>query len=373
MRCSATRTDLGPGWTGGPLPNAAPAIGAHAPVDFPFDSAFRCRSRGEVHLGPVRIDIRSNEPDFNGFRFFSGYPGSATAQSGAREDAPDFTLSLCNLNLDGPWPEESLAPLHDKSYRAKKMSAGYYLTDHFGAPAYLISRGNRYWIFAKDFEQILWPYAVKHLLTVYAMQYHLLHLKAAAVAIDGQGALLVGRGGSGKTVLLTQLCRAGAQFLSNTHVLVDGGTLLGIPTAMRVRPDEFFSPIILERALSPSVKPGEYTADPFVDLNWQGARSAPLRSVCLLDYRGSASGVIREIGRERLFDYMEQFGLAINVYGLKEDILDALDGDVERFSVEMTRVRTALRTLVEGSRCYYLSCDAADPRNLHKILELLSA
>lgn len=334
---------------------------------------FQCRSRKEVHLGPVRIDIRSNELDFKGMRFFSERLDSAASGPRAPGSSPDFTLSLCNLNLDGPWPLEMLASIYDRTYRGKKMSAGYYLTDHFGAPAFLVSRGNQYWIFAEDFEPILWPYAIKHLLTVYAMNHNLLHLKAAAVAIDGQGTLLVGRGGSGKTVLLTQLCNAGARFLSNTHVLVDGRTLLGVPTAMRVRRDEFFAPIIAERGLSSSVKPGEYTADPVADLRWQSVRSALLGSVCLLDYRGASSRVIREIGRDAMFNYLEQFGLAINVYGLKEDILDALDGEVQRFSAEMNRVRTLLHSMIDGARCYYLSCDVADPHNLRRIRELLGS
>jgi hypothetical protein len=251
------------------------------------------------------------------------------------------------------------------------MSAGYYLTDHFGAPAYLMTRRRHYWIFAEDFEPILWPYAVKYLLTLYSMEHNLVHLKAAGVAVDAQGALLVGRGGSGKTVLLSQLCRAGAQFLSNTHVLVDGQNLMGIRTAMRVRPDRFFGPIIAARGLSPNVKESEYTADPIRDLEWSSTQVAPIRSVCLVDYRGQERCEIREIDRDILLDYMEQFSLAVNVYGLKEDLLDSLAGDVTRFSAQMSQMRGRLRTVIRQSRCYYLSCDAEDPKNLEVLLDLM--
>lgn len=329
--------------------------------------AFQPRSCRQIRLGPVRVDIRSNESHFRGFRFFSE-TGPAASDLVAR---PDFTLSLCNLRVDAPWPLDTLVAMRDASYRGKKMSAGYYLTDHYGSPAYLVTRGTHLWIFAEDFEPILWPYAVKHLLTVYSMQHGMLHVKAAAVAIDGQGMLLVGRGGSGKTVLLTRLCQTGAQFLSNTHALIDGQQLLGIATAMRVRPDEFFASIIEERRLSPSVKVGEYTANPLTDLGWSTLPAALIRAICLVDYKKMGLATIREIHRETLFDYMEQFALAINVYGLKEDILDTLGVDVNRFSEQMSQMRTRLHALVDGARCYYLSCDAADPRNLRSVRGLL--
>ena len=157
--------------------------------------------------------------------------------------------------------------------------------------------------------------------SVYSMEHELVHLKAAGIAVGGHGALLVGRGGSGKTVLLSQLCRAGALFLSNTHVLVEGQNLMGIRTAMRVRPDRFFGPIIAARGLSPNVKASEYTADPIRDLEWSSLRVAPIRNVCLVDYRGREHCQIREIDRDILVDYMEQFSLAVNVYGLKESKL----------------------------------------------------
>ena len=327
------------------------------------------RSRQVVRLGPVSVDIRSNEPEFKGFRFF---PDSNDVMGwDAGDAAADFTLSFCNLGLDGPWSRAELELERDGSYRGGRMSVGYYLTDHFGAPAYLMTRGSHYWIFAEDFEPILWPYAVKYLLTLYSIRQRQLHLKAAAIAVSGQGALLVGRGGSGKTVLLHQLCQAGAQFLSNTHTLVEDRKLIGVRTALRVRADRFFGPIIAARGLSPNVKAAEYTADPIRDLDWPTAREAPVRSVCLVDYRGPEQRVIRKIDRDVLFDYMEQFSLAVGVYGLKDDLLDLVGADAARFSSEMSRMKAQLRAIVQQSRCYYLSCDAEDPENRLAILAIL--
>lgn len=289
----------------------------------------------------------------------------------ARRDEADFTLNLCNLRVDGPWSTQMLAAIRDHNYRGDRMSSGYYLTDHFGDPAYMISQGTTHWIYAEDFEPILWPYAIKHLLTMYSLEHNLLHLKAAAVAHNGRGALLVGRGRSGKTVLLSRLCQSGFEFVSNTHVLIDDRTILGIPTTMRVRRDKFFTPLIERAGLSPSVKTGEYTVDPFADLGWEGAGSASLDTILLLDFKGPCKKSIQQIERQVLFDYMEHFSLAINVYGLKEDIFEKLGTDPIRFSNEASRMRTAMHALIEEADCYYVSCDAAVDGNVESVRRLL--
>jgi hypothetical protein len=331
----------------------------------PVGGTFFARTRGKVSLGPLRVEICSNDEHFVGMHYF---PESACAN----DDAPAYyTVRFCDLRIDAPWPLQKLSALQNATYRANRFAMGYYITDHFGPPAYLIIQGKDYWIFGTNFESILWPYVVKLLLTLYSMEHGMLHLKAASVAVAGNGALLVARGGGGKTVLLAELCRIGAQFLSNTHVLVDEHSILAVPTAMRVRNDSLFAPIIAARHLPPAIKTGEYTADPLVDLGWQTATDASPKIICLVDYRGINTRVIREMDRDVLFNYMEQFSLALNVYGLKEDVLDHLGKDVSEFSVHMTGMKTKLRALVNQCRTYYLSCDATDPRNLQALYTLL--
>jgi len=328
-------------------------------------SGFVVRSRREVILGPVHIDMRSNEERFVGMRYFPhSRPVEGTIQA-------DYALSFCNLNVDGPWSRQEILKEQDESYRAKKFAAGYYITDHYGAPANIVTRGTHYWIFGTDFELILWPYVIKLLLTLYSFERELLHLKAASIAWNGAGTLLVGRGGSGKTVLMTQLCRQGAQFFSNTHSLIQEHHILPVPTAMRVRNDSLFAPIIAERKLPMGIKRDEYLADPLTDLGWLGGTTARLKNIFLLDYRGPDTRDIREMDREVLLNYMEQFSLPLNVYGIKEDILDHLGGDVAAFSLQMNRMREQLHTLVERCNGYYVSCDATDPGNLREIQELL--
>jgi hypothetical protein len=348
------------------MPNLSAAIHSGDEAPSPGGGRFLVRTRQNVSLGPLHMTIRSNEKPFTELHYFP---------EGMRlpQDAPtQYTVNCCNLNVDGPWPLQKIRNAQDKTYRAGRFSGGYYLTDHFGPPAYLITEGTQLWIFAPRFEPILWPFVVKLLLTTYSIDRQMLHLKAAAVSMATTATLLVGRGGTGKTVLLTRLCQeGGAQFLSNTHVLVQDEAVMPIPSAMRVRNDRLFAPLIAARGLPRAIKTDEFLADPFADLGWKIGTTAPLRNICLLDYRGRDRQVIREMDRNILFDYMETFSLALNIYGLREDVLDYLGGDVTQFSAEWSQMKTRLRALVDRCRCFYIRCDATDSDNLRTIRRLL--
>ena len=326
---------------------------------------FVVRTRRRVQLGPMSIEIRSNETRFSALRYFAG--SSAVEPT----DSIHYTLNFCNLNVDAPWPLEQIEASQDAHYRARRFSAGYYITDHFGTPAHLFVRKREYWVFGDDFELVLWPYFVKLLLTLYSLDRGLLHLKAAAVSVNGAGTLLIGRGGGGKTVMVARLCEAGAHFISNTHTLIDQQSLIGVPAAMRVRNDALFGPIIAARRLEANIKPGEYVLNPLTDLQWKSSATAPLRNICLADYRGPGVSEIREISPAVLFDYMDQFSLPLNVYGIKEDLLDHLGGNVNVFATHTSGMRNRLRMLTERCKAYHVSCDVNDARQLHRLRSLL--
>lgn len=325
------------------------------------------RTWQHVRLGPLQVAFRSNEDVFAELRHF---PESAHLP----RDAPvHYTVNCCNVNIDGLWPLQQLKKAHDGTYRGKRFAAGYYLTDHFGPPAYLITQGSELWIFAARFAPILWPFVVKFLLTKFSIEQRMLHLKAAAVSLSNEATLLVGRGGTGKTVLVTQLCQnSGAHFLANTHVLVHEETVIPVASSMRIRNDRLFGPLIAARALPEAIKAGEFLADPYADLGWSIGKACRIRNICLVDYRGDGRRVIGTVDREVLLDYMESFSLAVNIYGLREDVLDYLGGDVRRFSTESSYMNAELQRLIERCRCFYVSCDVTDANNLRAIGEMLS-
>lgn len=338
-----------------------------ASVEAPVGGAQFCpRTRQNVALGSLHLRICSNEDPFSELQYFP-------ERIRLPEAAPvHFTINCCNTNMDGPWPLQYIHNAQDRTYRAGRFAGGYYLTDHFGPPSYMITRGRQLWIFAPHFSPILWPFVVKYLLTVYSIDQQMLHLKAAAVSLQGTVTLLVGRGGTGKTVLLTRLCSGGgAQFLANTHVLVQDGLLTPVASAMRVRKGVLFDSIVAARKLPPAIKPGEYLADPFEDLGWNVGAGGRIRNICLLDYRQRQEPVVCDLDADVMFDYMESFSLALNIYGLREDVLDYLGADVRKFSAECSLMKTRLRQLIGACRSLYISADATDPKILEDIRGIL--
>ena len=345
------------------------ALGDTTALPVPGQEQFRARTSQNVRLGSLRLQIASNENSFAELQYF---PASVHLPP---EAPTHYRVNCCNLAIDGPWPLQEIRSARDRNYRGGRFAAGYYLTDHFGPPAYLMTRGSDLWIFATHFEQIVWPFVVKFLLTAHSIERQMLHLKAAAIACGGSATLLVGRGGSGKTVLLTQLCaNAGARFLANTHVCVREQTLLPVLSTMRVRKDRVFEKIIAMGTLPAAIKEGEFLADPCADLGWApGPSTIQLRNILLLDYQGPEHTIIRAVDRDLLFDYMENFSLAVNIYGLREDVLDGFRGDVARFSIEWSNMKNRLRSLISGCKCYYISCDATQQDNLDTIRALITA
>src|SRR5215469_14549873 len=62
----------------------------------PTGQEFRVRSHQKVLLGPLCLEICSNEQDFRGMRYF---PQSTQADENT---VSHYTVNLCNINLDGP-------------------------------------------------------------------------------------------------------------------------------------------------------------------------------------------------------------------------------------------------------------------------------
>lgn len=119
--------------------------------------AFQVRSHRRVRLGPP-----TQHPD-------SGRGGSRAgvvpmiqevslgreASDSGLDGQANFTLSLCNIGIDGPRPVQMLAAPRDRSHRETRMSLGYYLTGPLWSTGPHCYAGNTVFDLCGGFEPIL--------------------------------------------------------------------------------------------------------------------------------------------------------------------------------------------------------------------------
>lgn len=318
-----------------------------------------------IRLGVLDFRLVSNVSDFPALKYFS-----ATSQSVFANDKTDCELWCVSLSASTLDRELILSHI-DRTYRGASFADGYYVTDHFGAPVYLVTRGRRYYVFGEELERVVWPYFVKHFLMLHALQNETLHLKAAACSVGSAGTLLLGRGGAGKTVFLSQLCINGAQFVSNSHSIVKDRSLYGVASSIRIRPGPWYENLTKNVKVSPGLKLGEVNLDPYDAFAINLDEAPIIKNVCILDFKQTGRHVIQPLSEQEAYDYAEQFSLAINVYRLEEDLLDFYDGNIRQFSQAYGLMKTQLRRLIQQSRCYYISSDMLNPMYRNEVLAML--
>lgn len=317
-----------------------------------------------IQLGAVDFRLVSNIPNFPANKYFS-----AKSQDVFKSNNIDFELWCISISMGNIDPA-MIFSYTDQTYRGKSFLSGYYVTDHFGPPIYLVTRGNRYFVFGEKLEQVVWPYFVKYFLMLKTLQ-NALFLKAAACSVGSAGTLLLGRGGAGKTVFLTQLCLNGAQYISNSHSIIEGGRVYGIASSIRIRPGYWYEDLIEKVKTSKALIPGELIVDPYDTFAISPNNNPLVKNICIVDYRVAQRHVIQEISQEELYNYAEQFSLAINVYRLEEDLLDYYSGNHRLFSDVYNQMKLRLRSLIERSHCYYISSDMLNPDHRADVFGLL--
>lgn len=318
-----------------------------------------------IHLGILDFRLVSNVPNFPAQKYFS-----AKAQSVYRGEKTDFELWCVSISI-GDLEPEKIIPHIDQTYRGKSFLSGYYVTDHFGSPIYLVTKENRCYVFGEELEHVVWPYFVKYFLMLKTIQ-NALFLKAAACSVGTAGTLLLGRGGAGKTVFLTQLCLHGAQFLSNSHSIIEDGRICGVASSLRIRPGYWCEDLTKKIKTNNALIPGELIIDPYDAFTIDPNVGSLVKNICILDYSDSGIHVIKKIPWRELYDYAEQFSLSINVYRLEEDLLDYYSGDFHVFSQVYSQMKLRLQSLIERSRCFYISSDMLNPHFRADVLDALA-
>lgn len=319
-----------------------------------------------VRLGPIHLRIVSNSRDFPAMQYFS-----RTAYVTDQHEAEPYELWCISLAV-GSVERDFISAHVDRTSRGASFRQGYYITDHFGEPIYLVTHGRSCFVFGENLERVVWPYFVKYFLLLYTVQDSSLFLKSAAFAVGSTGTLLIGRGGGGKTVFLTQLCRHGASFITNSHSIIKNNRITGVASAVRVRPGPWVSNVIQNISSAPGLVPGEIIIDPNDVFDTNNGNQVNAKNLCIIDYQGQDCHVIEELSEDEAYDCAEQFSLAINVYRLEEDLLDIYQGEYREFSTSYAQAKALLRNLIKRCHCYRIRSDIMVEQYREEVFELLS-
>ncbi|WP_210234919.1 hypothetical protein [Mesorhizobium sp. M8A.F.Ca.ET.208.01.1.1] len=313
-----------------------------------------------IDLGVTSVEIHANRNIDECLRFFSPH-------SKCRYDEQvSFRLFFIDISL--PDFPTHVIPMPDRTYAGGRFAKGYYVTDNFGSPVTLASSGNDFFVFGKEFDRLVWSYFVKLCLTLWGNRNGHLHIKASCFENDGKGVLIIGNGGTGKTVMLSQLClKGGATFVSNTHCMVNRDDVVGVGTTMRVRRDFYFDTIIDRLKLPRSVNDGEFLLDP-QKVFAKTSTKAKITSILLVDYSRSGECLIEPVSNIDVIGYMEQFSMALNAYSLKNQMLEEAGSDPRAFARACASSRRQLEALVAQSLCWFVSCDITNQEHMTKLL-----
>ncbi len=319
-----------------------------------------------IRIGPCSFRLLSNVNNFIALKYFSLH-----SQKKYANDEVDYELYCISLKKCG-LSKEKLISFIDKSYRSNQFVKGYYVTDHFGDSVYLVSQGSSYFVFGEKLERVVWPYFVKYFLLLYLIKKEALFLKASAFSVNSQATLLLGRGSSGKTIFLSAMCLNGADFISNSHTIIEKQHVYGVASAMRIRPELWCVNLFTKNKAYPGIVPGEIIVDPYSAFKVNMNTTPIVKNICVLNFEKPNFHKIEKISHQKTYDYAEQFSLGINVYRLEEDLLDFHKNNIHLFSKKYNAMKKKLFELVQQSSCYYISSDVLNPKYRDEIFSLLT-
>ncbi|WFU25161.1 hypothetical protein QA649_02630 [Bradyrhizobium sp. CB1717] len=245
----------------------------------------------------------------------------------------------------------------DKSFRGDRFRSGFYITHHFGDPAFIFTAGSEVLVIGTTLKKLIWPYFTKVFLTLEAEKRGDLHLKAACVELNGKGILLIGRGSGGKTVMLKEACKHGAIFVANTHCVVSTTRVIGVQSPVRVRDDPIFADQIRASGAQPHIEADEYTLRHASFFEHTKSETTP-NIMCVIDYRPERPALIRRMTIDQIYGFAELFAFPTVTYGIKDDILASVQGDHFQLAEMYGSMKAKLKHIVSAMPVFYVSIDA---------------
>jgi hypothetical protein len=293
-----------------------------------------------LHLGPVLVDLRANRcaglPD----RYFS-----PSALNKATPTESDFDLQL--FETDVPVKKDA------SSYRSRLMAKGFYISEHCGPPVSIAwDAWRRCILTGANLGEVVWRYFTKMALSLQAIRRGQVHLKGTAIGSSSGGVLITG-GGTTSAGLVAMNTNADLQWVSNTHVLLDGRTAYGVDSKLRVRPDSYR---LLPDGLRLSPEREIYVSPEILFGRERVRDSVKLKAVL---YRANVTGGKLSLTRfedpTALAPFWEQYVCAVRRYDIEPELYeDVCKGDARRFASMVKGQSLGLGRLLDEIPVYCL-------------------
>lgn len=338
-------------------------------LDQEFSELPKLRSEFWITLGPILLNIKSNmEVPFFG-KYFSRFQYQRSA--GGRLEA-DYSIRVYEMPFDEI--PNSIIAQHASTYRSKVMRDGYYISDYHGPPIICIEGQKESLLFGQGLDLIVWRYFVKYLLTTQAVDLGFLHFKGAAISWEGEGYLIVSPGGGGKTTFLNAVMELGAQFVSNTHALVNEELQLkGIVSNMRFRSIPEKTTFDFPGAIIGSIGRDEKNVDPSILYGVERLESeVPLAGIIFLERATGNVFNLTKVESEDAVPTLEYMSLATSFYGLKYDILEYCNNDMRLFGKRMKETRIKLENVCRQVPVYHLAMDVMNSCSCTALVKFLN-
>lgn len=318
---------------------------------------------GAISIGDIYIKISSNIP-LSGIKALNN-----NILINAIGVKANYHIVLYQCKSDSNVFINSLK-YRDSTVRNKYLNKGYYVCDHFGTPINIVREGEYIIVFGNEIERILWSYIIKYIMQIWAIENNAIFAKCAAFSLNGQATVLIGRGGSGKTVINSVVCKNAGTFITNSNAIIKDNKIIGFGSNIRIRNDLFYDSIFSGLSIEESLVKNEYMVNPFDIFNCDCSSWFPIKNYIIINYI-TGSHHIAKITNDVCLNYAEQFLLGINVYRLEEDVLDYFSSNCEQFADQYSQIKMQLMQSISNCNCYYADVDINNKEILSEFLELL--
>lgn len=329
-----------------------------------FVNEFKLLNASYILFDDVGLNIYSNIQEGLMEKYLSKSNVILDAATEEKRHYKIFIIDINYIDID-----KKIKDLCNYNSRSKHIQSGYYNLHHFGTNVCFFENSNEFYILGhcKDCAKVFWSFLIKYIISLECIRKGMLHFKGTGIEINGNGYLIIGPKGSGKSTFISKCISndKSIKYLSNTHcILTKDLVVYGVNSRINFRKDmllklkaeySFLNDIEIKSCMN---------VDP-VDLGYNVISSMKLKGIIAYTYNSLNRFVMKEISADDLAQFIRLFAEAVGVYGLHNDLYDCFD----KMFIEYCKFQNKLiENMVSKIDRYYVSTDSQDVSTILKFL-----